>query len=154
MKWGHVCLQLGCLSHVEKKRWILPRLSRSQKLQEELKYQRRRPSSPAIKSEITLSGLDKTAVGLSLSLHFQARTQKCWRKTTVDDIDLYGICVRSEEYKNRYKRGMLFYLRDEIVVGMMFWNVPPVDDRYMAATEVRTLLYIRISYITLTGTVF
>ncbi|CAG9572000.1 unnamed protein product [Danaus chrysippus] len=42
---------------------------------------------------------------------------------------------KSEEYKNRYKRGMLFYLRDETVVGMIFWNMPPVDDRYMAATE-------------------
>lgn len=33
---------------------------------------------------------------------------------------------------------MLFYLRDETVVGMIFWNMPPVDDRYMAATEVST----------------
>ncbi|XP_052744561.1 putative apoptosis-inducing factor 1, mitochondrial [Bicyclus anynana] len=43
---------------------------------------------------------------------------------------------KADEYKSRYKRGMLFYLRDETVVGMVFWNIPPVDDRYEAATEV------------------
>ncbi|XP_047538897.1 apoptosis-inducing factor 1, mitochondrial-like [Vanessa atalanta] len=43
---------------------------------------------------------------------------------------------QSEEYRNRYKRGMLFYLRDELIVGLVFWNMPPVDDRYGVATEV------------------
>ncbi|XP_072945364.1 apoptosis-inducing factor 1, mitochondrial-like [Epargyreus clarus] len=42
---------------------------------------------------------------------------------------------KSEEYQNRYKRGILFYLRDETIVGMVFWNIPPVDDRKMAVTE-------------------
>ncbi|XP_028168739.1 apoptosis-inducing factor 1, mitochondrial-like isoform X2 [Ostrinia furnacalis] len=50
---------------------------------------------------------------------------------------------KSEEYKNRYKRGLVFYLRDEIVVGMVFWNMPPIDDRKEVATE---LLRARPSY--------
>ncbi|XP_026333696.1 uncharacterized protein LOC113240576 [Hyposmocoma kahamanoa] len=41
----------------------------------------------------------------------------------------------TEEYRNRYKRGMLFYLRDEVVVGMLFWNFPPIEDRYEVCTE-------------------
>ncbi|KAL0830163.1 hypothetical protein ABMA28_003620 [Loxostege sticticalis] len=42
---------------------------------------------------------------------------------------------KSEEYQNRYKRGMVFYLRDEIVVGMVFWNMPPIEDRKEVVTE-------------------
>ncbi|KAL4703332.1 hypothetical protein ACJJTC_013098 [Scirpophaga incertulas] len=42
---------------------------------------------------------------------------------------------KSEEYQNRYKRGMLFYLRDETVVGMVFWNFPPIEDRKEVVTE-------------------
>ncbi|KOB78257.1 Uncharacterized protein OBRU01_02758 [Operophtera brumata] len=34
------------------------------------------------------------------------------------------------------QRGIMFYLRDETVVGMMFWNIPPVDDRKDVVTEV------------------
>jgi hypothetical protein len=51
---------------------------------------------------------------------------------------------RSEEYQNRYKRGMLFYLRDETVVGMLFWNFPPIEDRKEVATEVGLSLSIPI----------
>ncbi|CAH2264642.1 jg6250 [Pararge aegeria aegeria] len=43
---------------------------------------------------------------------------------------------KADEYKNRYKRGMVFYLRDETIVGLVFWNLPPVDDRYEVATEI------------------
>ncbi|RVE51192.1 hypothetical protein evm_004157 [Chilo suppressalis] len=43
---------------------------------------------------------------------------------------------KREEYQNRYKRGMLFYLRDETVVGMVFWNFPPIEDRKGVATEI------------------
>ncbi|KAJ8721101.1 hypothetical protein PYW08_006566 [Mythimna loreyi] len=39
------------------------------------------------------------------------------------------------EYFNRYKRGMLFYLRDEIVVGFVFWNLPPIEDRLEVCNE-------------------
>ncbi|XP_026751641.2 apoptosis-inducing factor 1, mitochondrial [Galleria mellonella] len=42
---------------------------------------------------------------------------------------------RSEEYQNRYKRGLIFYLRDETVVGFVFWNMPPIEDRKEVATE-------------------
>lgn len=30
----------------------------------------------------------------------------------------------------------MFYLRDETVVGLVFWNMPPIDDRRDVATEV------------------
>nr|XP_034836353.1 apoptosis-inducing factor 1, mitochondrial-like [Maniola hyperantus] len=43
---------------------------------------------------------------------------------------------KADEYKNRYKRGLLFYLRDQTIVGLVFWNLPPVDDRYEVATEI------------------
>ncbi|CAH0663642.1 unnamed protein product [Spodoptera exigua] len=43
---------------------------------------------------------------------------------------------KSAEYFNRYKRGMLFYLRDEVVVGFTFWNMPPIEDRKAVATEI------------------
>ncbi|KAJ0172493.1 hypothetical protein K1T71_011632 [Dendrolimus kikuchii] len=42
---------------------------------------------------------------------------------------------KSAEYQNRYKRGMLFYLRDETIAGMVFWNMPPIDDRKEVVTE-------------------
>ncbi|XP_047027846.1 apoptosis-inducing factor 1, mitochondrial-like isoform X1 [Helicoverpa zea] len=42
---------------------------------------------------------------------------------------------RSAEYVNRYKRGLLFYLRDEVVVGFVFWNMPAIEDRREVATE-------------------
>ncbi|XP_060806156.1 apoptosis-inducing factor 1, mitochondrial [Amyelois transitella] len=46
------------------------------------------------------------------------------------------ICFKqSETYEHKYKRGLLFYLRDETVVGFTFWNMPPIDDRKMVATE-------------------
>ncbi|KAI5636934.1 pyridine nucleotide-disulfide oxidoreductase domain-containing protein [Phthorimaea operculella] len=49
----------------------------------------------------------------------------------------------SESYRNRYKRGMMFYLRDDIVVGMVFWNFPPIEDRYEVVCE---MLRARPSY--------
>ncbi|KAJ8728510.1 hypothetical protein PYW07_006206 [Mythimna separata] len=42
---------------------------------------------------------------------------------------------KGTEYYNRYKRGMLFYLRDEIVVGFVFWNLPAIDDRLEVCNE-------------------
>ncbi|CAH2055603.1 unnamed protein product, partial [Iphiclides podalirius] len=43
---------------------------------------------------------------------------------------------RTEEYKNRYLRGMLMYMRDDTVVGFVFWNMPPIEDRSAVATEI------------------
>ncbi|XP_035442549.1 apoptosis-inducing factor 1, mitochondrial isoform X2 [Spodoptera frugiperda] len=42
---------------------------------------------------------------------------------------------KKADYFNRYKRGLLFYLRDETVVGFAFWNMPPIEDRKAVATE-------------------
>ncbi|KAJ2945272.1 hypothetical protein O0L34_g9350 [Tuta absoluta] len=42
----------------------------------------------------------------------------------------------SDSYRNRYKRGMMFYLRDDIVVGLVFWNFPPIEDRYEVVREI------------------
>ncbi|XP_063384580.1 apoptosis-inducing factor 1, mitochondrial-like [Cydia fagiglandana] len=42
----------------------------------------------------------------------------------------------SAEYRERYKRGMLCYLRDETIVGFVFWNMPPIADRKEVATEI------------------
>ncbi|XP_049878849.1 apoptosis-inducing factor 1, mitochondrial-like [Pectinophora gossypiella] len=40
------------------------------------------------------------------------------------------------EYKSRYSCGILFYLRDEYVVGIVFWNLKPIEDRMEVATEI------------------
>ncbi|XP_050682782.1 apoptosis-inducing factor 1, mitochondrial-like [Leptidea sinapis] len=42
---------------------------------------------------------------------------------------------KSEQYQNRYKRGLIYYLRDETVVGIVFWNWPHIDDRKDVAVE-------------------
>ncbi|XP_013139250.1 PREDICTED: apoptosis-inducing factor 1, mitochondrial isoform X1 [Papilio polytes] len=43
---------------------------------------------------------------------------------------------KSNEYQTRYLRGLLMYMRDETVVGFVFWNMPPIDDRAAVATEI------------------
>ncbi|KPI98287.1 Putative apoptosis-inducing factor 1, mitochondrial [Papilio xuthus] len=43
---------------------------------------------------------------------------------------------KSNEYQSRYLRGLLMYMRDETVVGFVFWNMPPIDDRAAVATEI------------------
>ncbi|XP_073954351.1 apoptosis-inducing factor 1, mitochondrial-like [Choristoneura fumiferana] len=40
------------------------------------------------------------------------------------------------EYKARYMRGLLCYIRNETIVGFVFWNMPPIDDRKDVATEI------------------
>ncbi|XP_047515412.1 apoptosis-inducing factor 1, mitochondrial-like isoform X2 [Pieris napi] len=43
---------------------------------------------------------------------------------------------KSDQYQNRYKRGLLYYLRDEYIVGIVFWNMPPLEERKDIATEI------------------
>lgn len=58
-------------------------------------------------------------------------------KFVVELVDHY-LCILSSaaEYKARYLRGLLCYIRNETIVGFVFWNMPPIDDRKDVATEV------------------
>lgn len=54
----------------------------------------------------------------------------------INDVLKTESLFRSDEYQNRYKRGLLYYLRDEYIVGIVFWNMAPMDERKDVATEV------------------
>ncbi|XP_075982271.1 apoptosis-inducing factor 1, mitochondrial-like [Anticarsia gemmatalis] len=59
--------------------------------------------------------------------------------------DANRVCYKQGgEYEARYRHGILFYLREETVVGFLFWNMKEtIEDRLEVATE---LLRARPSY--------
>ncbi|XP_038218740.1 apoptosis-inducing factor 1, mitochondrial-like [Zerene cesonia] len=57
-------------------------------------------------------------------------------KSVSNDVCDRPCYKKSDEYQSRYKRGLLFYLRDETIVGIVFWNMPPMEDRKDVATEI------------------
>ncbi|XP_030023365.2 apoptosis-inducing factor 1, mitochondrial [Manduca sexta] len=80
----------------------------------------------------------------TVALFKQCEDEPAMKAQAVDAASGDRPCYKkSEEYQNRYKRGILFYLRDEIVVGMVFWNLPPIEDRKEVVTE---MLRARPSY--------
>ncbi|XP_037871110.1 apoptosis-inducing factor isoform X1 [Bombyx mori] len=73
----------------------------------------------------------------TIALFKQCAPEEVPKKTETPAGDGEKPCYKkSEEYQNRYKRGIVFYLRDETVVGLVFWNMPPIDDRRDVATEI------------------
>lgn len=43
---------------------------------------------------------------------------------------------RKDEYRTRYKRGLVFYLQDDVVTGIVFWNLPWEKERLRVVKEV------------------
>ncbi|CAK1588880.1 unnamed protein product [Parnassius mnemosyne] len=74
----------------------------------------------------------------TIGIFKQCTTEEMAKKTqAVESASGERPCYKkTDEYKNRYKRGMLMYLRDETVVGFVFWNMPPIEDRSAVATEI------------------